>query len=171
RRNASAAEAPRRRQHRRRGRDLRRRGSRRQQVARPAGRYLGLRRGARPSAAADDPVAARTRAHAGAARILRRRAHRPHRRPRADPRGRLRRARHRGGRMRYPRLVWSGLVFRVKEFMVSRWFLLISVLQPIIFATIAFYMFKAGRQPGTLLYVALGAGMMGIWSSTLFGSG
>jgi ABC-2 type transport system permease protein len=73
--------------------------------------------------------------------------------------------------MRYPRLVWSGLVFRVKEFMVSRWFLLISVLQPIIFATIAFYMFKAGRQPGTLLYVALGAGMMGIWSSTLFGSG
>ena len=73
--------------------------------------------------------------------------------------------------MRYPRLVWSGLVFRVKEFMVSRWFLLISVLQPVIFATIAFYMFKAGRQPGTLLYVALGAGMMGIWSSTLFGSG
>jgi ABC-2 type transport system permease protein len=73
--------------------------------------------------------------------------------------------------MRYPRLVWSGLVFRVKEFMVSRWFLLISVVQPVIFATIAFYMFKAGRQPGTLLYVALGAGMMGIWSSTLFGSG
>ena len=48
---------------------------------------------------------------------------------------------------------------------------LTAVLQPIIFATIAFYMFKAGRQPGTLLYVALGAGMMGIWSSTLFGSG
>jgi len=71
----------------------------------------------------------------------------------------------------YPRLVWSGLVFRVKEFMVSRWFILISVIQPVIFATIAFYMFKTGRQPGTLLYVALGAGMMGIWSSTLFGSG
>jgi ABC-2 type transport system permease protein len=45
------------------------------------------------------------------------------------------------------------------------------VIQPIIFATIAFYMFKAGGQPGTLLYAALGAGMMGIWSSTLFGSG
>src|SRR5205085_12252274 len=55
--------------------------------------------------------------------------------------------------------------------MVSRWFLLISVLQPVIFATIAFYMFKAGGRPGTLLYAALGAGMMGIWSSTLFGSG
>ena len=73
--------------------------------------------------------------------------------------------------MNYPRLVWIGLNIRVKEFMVSRWFLLISVLEPIIFATIAFYMFKAGKQPGTLLYAALGAGMMGIWSSTLFGSG
>ena len=40
-----------------------------------------------------------------------------------------------------------------------------------IFATIAFYLFGAGGRPGTLLYAALGAGMMGIWSSTLFGSG
>src|SRR5438034_3475288 len=32
-------------------------------------------------------------------------------------------------------------------------------------------MFRAGGRPGTLLYAALGAGMMGIWSSTLFGSG
>src|SRR4029077_18936690 len=59
----------------------------------------------------------------------------------------------------------------VREFTVSRWFLLMNVLQPVIFATIAFYMFKAGGRPGTLLYAALGAGMMGIWSSTLFGSG
>src|SRR5919205_2185877 len=63
------------------------------------------------------------------------------------------------------------LLFRLKEFTISTWFLLISVLQPIIFATIAFYMFQAGGRPGTLLYAALGAGMMGIWSSTLFGSG
>ena len=32
-------------------------------------------------------------------------------------------------------------------------------------------MFKAGGRRATLLYAALGAGMMGIWSSTLFGSG
>src|ERR1700686_3355532 len=64
-----------------------------------------------------------------------------------------------------------GIAYRGREFMVSRWFLLISVLEPIIFATIAFYMFKAGKQPGTLLYAALGAGMMGIWWSPLFGSG
>jgi ABC-2 type transport system permease protein len=71
----------------------------------------------------------------------------------------------------YLRIVWMGLLLRVREFGTSRWFLLTAVLQPIIFATIAFYMFKAGRQPGTLLYAALGAGMMGIWSTTLFGSG
>jgi ABC-type polysaccharide/polyol phosphate export permease len=71
----------------------------------------------------------------------------------------------------YARIVWMGLVFRIREFAVSLWFLLISVLQPVIFATIAFYLFEAGGRPGTLLYAALGAGMMGIWSSTLFGSG
>jgi len=73
--------------------------------------------------------------------------------------------------MSYLRVLIAGLRFRVRELMVSRWFLLLCFLQPVIFATIAFYMFKAGGRPGTLLYAALGAGMMGIWSSTLFGSG
>ena len=50
-------------------------------------------------------------------------------------------------------------------------FVLISVLQPVIFASIAFFMHEAGAREGTLLYVALGAGLMGMWSSTLFGSG
>jgi ABC-2 type transport system permease protein len=71
----------------------------------------------------------------------------------------------------YARIVWVGLKLRVKEFSVSHWFLLMCLIQPVIFASIAFYLFKAGGQSGTLLYAALGAGMMGIWSSTLFGSG
>jgi ABC-type polysaccharide/polyol phosphate export permease len=71
----------------------------------------------------------------------------------------------------YLRIVWVGLGLRVKEFTVSPWFILMAILQPVIFASIAFYLFKAGGQAGTLLYAALGAGMMGIWSSTLFGSG
>lgn len=71
----------------------------------------------------------------------------------------------------YLRIVWVGLVLRVREFSVSRWFLLMCLLQPVIFASIAFYLFEAGGKTGTLLYAALGAGMMGIWSSTLFGSG
>jgi ABC-2 type transport system permease protein len=50
-------------------------------------------------------------------------------------------------------------------------FLLVAVLQPVIFASIAFFMVGTGSAEGTLLYVALGAGLMGIWSATLFGSG
>jgi ABC-2 type transport system permease protein len=69
------------------------------------------------------------------------------------------------------RLLYSGFVMNVKMLTVSAWFLLMAVIQPVIFATIAFYMFRAGGRPGTLLYAALGAGMMGIWSSVLFGSG
>jgi ABC-2 type transport system permease protein len=73
--------------------------------------------------------------------------------------------------MRTLRLIWAGWKFHVKSLTLSGFFILTSVIQPIIFASVAYFMFKAGARPGTLLYVALGAGMMGIWSSTLFGSG
>ena len=69
------------------------------------------------------------------------------------------------------RVVWSGFVMNLKILGTSSFFLLTSVVQPIIFATVAFYMFKSGGRSGTLLYAALGAGMMGVWSTTLFGSG
>lgn len=69
------------------------------------------------------------------------------------------------------RLVWVGWLFSLKTLSRSGFFILTSVLQPVIFATIAFYMFQAGQREGTLLYAAIGAGLMGIWSSTLFGSG
>jgi ABC-type polysaccharide/polyol phosphate export permease len=73
--------------------------------------------------------------------------------------------------MRTLRLVKSGFVMNLKMLGTSSFFLLTSTLQPVIFATIAYYMFKSGGRPGTLLYAALGAGMMGVWSTTLFGSG
>ena len=69
------------------------------------------------------------------------------------------------------RIVWTGFVVNLKMLGTSSFFLLTSVVQPIVFATIAFYMYRSGGRAGTLLYAALGAGMMGIWSSTLFGSG
>src|SRR6476619_5582275 len=69
------------------------------------------------------------------------------------------------------RLFYAGWLFHLKTLTNSTFFLLIAVLQPVIFASIAFFMFKSGSQSGTLLYAALGAGLMGIWSSTLFGSG
>jgi ABC-2 type transport system permease protein len=70
-----------------------------------------------------------------------------------------------------PRLFWAGWKFHLKGLTLSSFFILVSVLQPLIFATIAFYMYEAGGREGTLLYTALGAGLMGMWSSTLFGSG
>jgi ABC-2 type transport system permease protein len=73
--------------------------------------------------------------------------------------------------MNVPRLLWVGWRFYVKNLTLSSFYILTSVLQPIIFASVAYFMFEAGARQGTLLYVALGAGMMGIWSSTLFGSG
>jgi ABC-2 type transport system permease protein len=69
------------------------------------------------------------------------------------------------------RLLGVGWLFHLKSLTNSMFFVLISVLQPIIFASIAFLMVENGNASGTLLYVALGAGLMGIWSSTLFGSG
>jgi ABC-2 type transport system permease protein len=70
-----------------------------------------------------------------------------------------------------PRLIYAGWRFHVKSLTLSSFFLLLSVISPIVFASMAYFMFRAGARPGSLLYVSLGAAMMGIWSSTLFGSG
>jgi ABC-2 type transport system permease protein len=59
----------------------------------------------------------------------------------------------------------------LKMVSTSAFFLLTSTVQPVVFATVAFYMYRTGDRAGTLLYAALGAGMMGVWSTTLFGSG
>jgi ABC-2 type transport system permease protein len=69
------------------------------------------------------------------------------------------------------RIVIRGFVLNLKMLGTSSFFLLTSTVQPVIFATIAFYMYRSGDRAGTLLYAALGAGMMGVWSTTLFGSG
>ena len=73
--------------------------------------------------------------------------------------------------MRTLKVIYSGFQMNLKMLGTSSFFLLTSVVQPIIFATVAFYMFRSGGRNGTLLYAALGAGMMGVWSTTLFGSG
>jgi ABC-2 type transport system permease protein len=70
-----------------------------------------------------------------------------------------------------PRLIYAGWRFHVKSLTLSSFFILLSIISPIIFASMAYFMFRAGARPGSLLYVSLGAAMMGIWSSTLFGSG
>ena len=69
------------------------------------------------------------------------------------------------------RLFYTGWFFNVKQLTFSGFFILSTTVLPVFYATIAYYMFRTGGRPGSLLYVSLGAGMMGIWSSTLFGSG
>jgi ABC-2 type transport system permease protein len=73
--------------------------------------------------------------------------------------------------VRILRVMYRCWAIDLKNMSQTGFFILVSVLQPVIFASIAFYMFKSGGRAGTLLYAALGAGLMGIWSSTLFGSG
>jgi len=73
--------------------------------------------------------------------------------------------------VRIIRLIAVGLAFHVKSLTLSIFFLLTSVFMPLLVATVAYYMFKAGGKPGTLFYASLGASVYGIWSSTLFGSG
>ena len=67
--------------------------------------------------------------------------------------------------------VWA---FTMRIFLISDFFILTAVVQPIIFATIAFFLFQVGGDAAgeqTLLFAALGTGMMGVWSTTLFGGG
>src|SRR5215472_10448133 len=72
--------------------------------------------------------------------------------------------------IRVTRLLAMGWRFHVVNFMHSGLFVMTSVIQPVIFASIAFFVFKSGHHSGSLLYAALGSGLMGVWSSTLYGS-
>jgi ABC-2 type transport system permease protein len=46
-----------------------------------------------------------------------------------------------------------------------------NVLYPLFFATTAFFVFKAGDSPRTLIYASLGAAVMGMWSSVSTSAG
>ncbi|CAM5502280.1 ABC transporter permease [Streptomyces narbonensis] len=46
-----------------------------------------------------------------------------------------------------------------------------AVLVPLVYATLAVYLFRAAGDPDRLLTASVGAGLMGIWGSVLFGSG
>ena len=72
---------------------------------------------------------------------------------------------------RAARLIAVGWRHHLRNITASRFFLVTTVFLPLLLATVAFFMFRAGAREGTLLYASLGAGVMGIWSSTLFGSG
>jgi ABC-2 type transport system permease protein len=73
--------------------------------------------------------------------------------------------------MRLTRLLAVTWWFQLKQMTKAGLFVFTSIIEPLIFATLSYYLFKAGHRPGTLLYASLSAGLMGIWTSTLYGSG
>ncbi|MER8113806.1 ABC transporter permease [Streptomyces sp. NPDC094031] len=72
---------------------------------------------------------------------------------------------------RIPRLLAVGVRTHVTYMSRSPLEVAFAVLLPVIYATLATYLFQAGTHPRRLLEAAVGAGLMGIWTSVLFGSG
>ena len=68
--------------------------------------------------------------------------------------------------MRALRLVAVGWSLHLKMLSRSAFDGALGVMWPLFFATIAFFMFRSGAGPETLVYTALGASVMGVWSAT-----
>jgi ABC-2 type transport system permease protein len=68
--------------------------------------------------------------------------------------------------MRIVRLLALGWLFQMKMLMRSSFNSWLGVLYPLFFATLAFFMFRAGGGSKPLLYASLGAAVMGVWSNT-----
>lgn len=70
--------------------------------------------------------------------------------------------------LRLLRVAW---VLNVKQLTRSSFDGLLAILWPLFFATVAFFMFRAGGDPDALVYAALGAAVMGIWTATSVSAG
>jgi ABC-2 type transport system permease protein len=68
--------------------------------------------------------------------------------------------------MRVVRLLSVGWLYHMKMISRSPFEGFGQVLYPLFFATVAFFVFRAGDSPRTLLYASLGAAVMGMWSAT-----
>jgi ABC-2 type transport system permease protein len=67
--------------------------------------------------------------------------------------------------MRTLRLLAVGWFFQLKILARSPFDGIGQVIWPLFFATVAFFMFKAGDDPKSLVYASLGSAVMGMWSS------
>lgn len=73
--------------------------------------------------------------------------------------------------MNAARVFWTGFVLHFKNLSASPFMMVTAAVWPLVYATIAFLMFRATRQAPSLLYAALGAAVMGIWSTTATSAG
>jgi ABC-2 type transport system permease protein len=70
--------------------------------------------------------------------------------------------------LRFVRVSW---MLQFKMIMRSPFDGVGNVIYPLFFATTAFFVFKAGDSPRTLIYASLGAAVMGMWSSVSTSAG
>jgi ABC-2 type transport system permease protein len=73
--------------------------------------------------------------------------------------------------VRQLRLFSVGWVFHVKQLSRSSFDCFLAICWPIFFATVAFFMFRQGGDPDSLVYASLGAAVMGIWTATSVSAG
>jgi ABC-2 type transport system permease protein len=69
------------------------------------------------------------------------------------------------------RIFWTGFVLHFKNLSASPFIVVTAAIWPLVYATLAFLMFRATHQAPSLLYAALGAAVMGIWSTTATSAG
>jgi ABC-2 type transport system permease protein len=69
------------------------------------------------------------------------------------------------------RIFWTGFVLHFKNLSASPFMMVTAAIWPLVYATLAFLMFRATHQAPSLLYAALGAAVMGIWSTTATSAG
>ncbi|SNY35590.1 ABC transporter permease [Paractinoplanes atraurantiacus] len=69
------------------------------------------------------------------------------------------------------RLLLVGTLLHAKQISRSPFEVAIALVVPVVQATLAVYLFRSGGEQHRLLEAAVGAGVMGVWSSVLFGSG
>ena len=71
----------------------------------------------------------------------------------------------------WPRVLAIGWLYQLKMQAQSGFMIMTALIQPLIFATIAMADQQAGNRGLPVLYYTLGAGIMGIWSTVVFGCG
>ena len=64
------------------------------------------------------------------------------------------------------RTMTLGWVLHFKQESRNPFFLWIVICTPVIYATMAYFLFKGGQEPSTLVAAAVGSALMGIWSLT-----
>lgn len=68
-------------------------------------------------------------------------------------------------------MIVLGSVLHAKQLSRSSFEIAVALIVPIVQATLAVYLFRAASESHRLLEAAVGAGLMGVWSTVLFGSG